>query len=262
LPLDKAQIEAHWKGKRYKRRVAMGCTKQNPDGYDFSQHEPDLLNHKHNPNWLYCTVTRKQVDKTIEAVEKHLKGKTYLKKKAEQPEIHHRVEDAEGLADLYDKRAEIYEEAEGGQEEEGGLEEEEDEDEDDDDGEEEMMARFPFLDEDITLEKGGEKAMKAAKRAKQKGAQGAKPGGSKKAPTEEDDFAAYIAQHGEVKKGKAKIPPPAPKRKRGDGNGGGNNAPGSGKKNTAKKAAIQKHGSGAVAIQNKFKKAKKPIAKA
>lgn len=219
----------------------MGCTKENPEGYDFTQHEPDLMPHKHNDMWLFCTLTRKQVDKTIDAVTKHIKGKKFLKAKAAQPE-RPGDEDEEGVADRYDQQAEFDDEqmaaaAEGDE----GLEEESEEGE----GEgRDILERFPFLDQDASLAPAGKQATKRAKNNKAQNKKQEERAQKKAAPTEEDEFAAYIAQHGQVKKEKEKIPPPAPKRKRGDGKGGGNNAPGSGKKNKA------------TALKNSFKKKK------
>lgn len=88
------------------------CPYPNRYNADFSKYEPQIVAHKTNPKLLFCTLTRKELNRIPKQVEAHVNGKRYRNRKAEM----------EGLKQA--QRLPMREESE---------EEEEEEDEDDTD---------------------------------------------------------------------------------------------------------------------------------
>lgn len=73
----KAVLEAYAAGRAYRRALA---AREN-ESYDFSQHEPHIVPHKHrNDNhFLYCTLTNVTLPKRKQVVENHVGGKRFLR---------------------------------------------------------------------------------------------------------------------------------------------------------------------------------------
>lgn len=82
---------------------------------DLSKYEPLIVAHKTNPKLLFCTLTRKELNRIPEQVEAHVNGKRFHNRKAEM----------EGLkqAQRQPMKEESEEEGEGEEEEEEEAEE-------------------------------------------------------------------------------------------------------------------------------------------
>jgi hypothetical protein len=50
---------------------------------DFKRYEPYIVAHKKEPKLLYCTLTKKKLNKIPEEIEAHVKGKRFTRLKAE-----------------------------------------------------------------------------------------------------------------------------------------------------------------------------------
>lgn len=50
---------------------------------DFSEYEPLIVAHKTNPKLLFCTLTRKELNRIPKQVEAHVSGKRFRNRKAE-----------------------------------------------------------------------------------------------------------------------------------------------------------------------------------
>lgn len=47
--------------------------------YDFTKHLPYIIPHKSNDKKLFCTLTRHEINKIPETIEKHCNGKKFLR---------------------------------------------------------------------------------------------------------------------------------------------------------------------------------------
>lgn len=80
---------------------------------DFSKYEPLIVAHKTNPKLLFCTLTRKELNRIPKQVEAHVNGKRFKNRKAE----------AEGLKQAQRQPMKEESEEEGEESEEEGKEE-------------------------------------------------------------------------------------------------------------------------------------------
>ncbi|KDO32402.1 hypothetical protein SPRG_02879 [Saprolegnia parasitica CBS 223.65] len=69
-------ITAHLNSKRYKKATEWYS-------FDFSQYEPYIVSHRRKPKCLYCNVTGLVLNKIPSEIEKHMKGKKFLRLKEE-----------------------------------------------------------------------------------------------------------------------------------------------------------------------------------
>merc|ERR1712072_1318855 len=51
--------------------------------YDFAQHEPYVVPHKKNANKMYCTLTRRTLNRVPEQLERHVRGRKFRHRRAE-----------------------------------------------------------------------------------------------------------------------------------------------------------------------------------
>jgi hypothetical protein len=47
--------------------------------HDYTQYQPDIMPHKTDPHKLFCTVTKQELNKIPEEVEKHINGKRFFR---------------------------------------------------------------------------------------------------------------------------------------------------------------------------------------
>eukprot|EP00736_Rhodelphis_marinus_P013560 Rmarinus@m.12619 len=66
-------LEAHWRGKAFKRGLAR---KENGE-YDFEKHKPYIVPHRFEEGKLYCTLTKKTLNKDHKEVIAHCNGRHY-----------------------------------------------------------------------------------------------------------------------------------------------------------------------------------------
>ena len=76
LPPRLDALQAYWGGKNYRKRAERAA-------YDFSKHEPWLVQHTKSEHLLWCTLTGRPVSRTPKAVEGHVHGLRFLKLRKE-----------------------------------------------------------------------------------------------------------------------------------------------------------------------------------
>jgi len=70
MPCKADALSSYVNGKKY--RMAKSCYAQ-----DFTEYEPHIVPSKKHPKRLYCKLTKKELNKIPEEVEKHVNGKKY-----------------------------------------------------------------------------------------------------------------------------------------------------------------------------------------
>lgn len=75
---SQAILNAYATGRAYRRAIESRAN----EAYDFSQHQPHIVPHKHRDenHFLYCTLTSSTLPKTKDVVEKHVSGKRFLRR--------------------------------------------------------------------------------------------------------------------------------------------------------------------------------------
>ena len=76
LPPRLDALQAYWGGKNYRKRAERAA-------YDFSKHEPWLVQHTKSEHLLWCTLTGRPVSRSPKAVEGHVHGLRFLKLRKE-----------------------------------------------------------------------------------------------------------------------------------------------------------------------------------
>ena len=56
LPATLVALEQHWTGRSYRRALAQDKSVDNPLGYNFEQHAPHVIPHKHMKKHLWCAA--------------------------------------------------------------------------------------------------------------------------------------------------------------------------------------------------------------
>jgi hypothetical protein len=70
LPLKIEAISAHLAGKKFKKQLEWY-------NYDYSEFLPLIVSHKHDSKKLYCTITKRALNKIPEEIRKHINGKRF-----------------------------------------------------------------------------------------------------------------------------------------------------------------------------------------
>merc|ERR1712153_292437 len=79
LPATLVALEQHWTGRSYRRALAQDKSVDNPLGYNFEQHAPHVIPHKHMKKHLWCLLTKKPIEKSVRAITNHVNSKKFCR---------------------------------------------------------------------------------------------------------------------------------------------------------------------------------------
>lgn len=133
-----AKVEAceqHWSGNKYKNAKARSR-------YDFTQHEPWIVQNKKDPYLLFCMLTKQPLCKLQKVIEGHVQGKRYKRLLKEAQEGKQKPTGKRQLKKRMRNEEKDTADGEDGGKEAGGDDEGEEEDEDEDGGDGGDAAEF------------------------------------------------------------------------------------------------------------------------
>ncbi|DBA01926.1 TPA: hypothetical protein N0F65_005115 [Lagenidium giganteum] len=202
-------VETHLNSKKFKKAKEWYC-------YDYSQYEPYIVAHRRKPKCLYCNVTDKVLNRIPAEVEKHVKGKRFLRLKEHVKfETKEDVDDNEFDANRFEfeHRQVVYSDEEDGDGE--GGDEEEDEEEIDDD----MKDLYPSEDDSdgeahFNHNKTGDNSSKKRKKSSKKEEEEEEEEEPEKEEGDDNEDAAKPEEEEAAKE--AEVPAPKPKRPNGN----------------------------------------------
>ena len=91
-------LEKHWNGKRYKR--ALASAKKSNEVVDWKTYEPTITTSRTDPTNVYCLVTKVELKRDVDLVNKHIAGRRYQSKlKTWKPDEETSNSEAEVLSD-------------------------------------------------------------------------------------------------------------------------------------------------------------------
>ncbi len=76
IPPNVGAVLSHINGKKYKKALEWY-------NKDFSKYLPYIVAHKSDPTKLYCNVTKQELNKIPDQVEKHIAGKRFQRYKSQ-----------------------------------------------------------------------------------------------------------------------------------------------------------------------------------